>query len=95
MLRNRDKLVIWPAYMDKARSRSAGRIIPKKLSVTAPELKEIEMAARELGLNPVVEKQKAFPKSWWEVSGRVLVDRKGAKSETIRQIAKKIGQKRS
>ncbi|MBE0523336.1 MAG: signal recognition particle protein Srp19 [Methanosarcinales archaeon] len=94
MLRDRDKYVIWPAYIDKANSRSSGRIISKKFSITSPELKEIETAAKELGINPVVEPDKAYPKSWWEVSGRVLVDKKGAKSEIARQIARKIRQKR-
>lgn len=94
MLRDRDKYVIWPAYIDKANSRSAGRIISKKLSVTSPELKEIEQAAEALGIHPVVEPDKAYPKSWWGVSGRVLVDKKGAKSEIARQIAKKIRQMR-
>jgi len=94
MLRDRDKYVIWPAYIDKANSRSSGRIISKKLSIVSPELKEIVYAAKELGINPVIESDKAYPKSWWEVSGRVLVDKKGAKSEIARQIAKKIRQKR-
>lgn len=94
MLRDREKFVIWPAYIDKGNSRSGGRIISRKLSVTSPELKEIDRAARELGLNPVVEKGKAYPKSWWEVSGRVLVDRKGVKSRIARDIARKIGEMR-
>jgi signal recognition particle subunit SRP19 len=29
-----------------------------------------------MGLNPTVERDKAYPKSWWKVSGRVLVDEK-------------------
>jgi len=94
MLRDRDKYVIWPAYIDKANSRSSGRIISKKLSIASPGLKEIEAAAKELGINPVVEPDKAYPKSWWEVSGRVLVNKKGAKSEIARQISRKIRQKR-
>jgi signal recognition particle subunit SRP19 len=32
--------------------------------VTSPELKEIVQAAKELGLNPEVERDKAYPKSW-------------------------------
>ncbi|MDW7776943.1 MAG: signal recognition particle subunit SRP19/SEC65 family protein [Methanosarcinales archaeon] len=69
-------------------------IIPKKISVTSPELKEIDRAAKELGLNPVVEKDKAYPKYWWEGSGRVLVDKKGGKSGIARDIARKIGEMR-
>ncbi len=34
---------------------------------------------------------KAYPKSWWKVSGRVLVDKKGVKSGIVREIARKIG----
>jgi len=55
MLRDRDKYVIWPAYVDKSNSRSDGRVIPRKISVTSPELKEIVQAAKELGLNPVCD----------------------------------------
>lgn len=95
MLRDRDKYVIWPANIDRANSRSGGRIVPKKISVPSPELKEIEQAAREFGLNPVVEPDKAYPKSWWEVSGRVLVDKTGTKSEIAKRIAKKIGKMRT
>ena len=90
MLRDKDKYVIWPAYIDKGNSRSGGRIISRKLSVTSPELKEIVQAAKELGLNPTVERDKSYPKSWWKVSGRVLVDKKGVKSGIAREIARKI-----
>jgi len=95
MLRDKDKYVIWPAYINRANSRNSGRIIPKKRSLVSPDLKEIEQAAIELGLNPVVEKDKKYPKSWWEASGRVLVDKKGVKSEIVRQIARRITQIRS
>ena len=95
MLRDRNKYVIWPAYINKANTRKGGRIIPKKRSITSPELKEIEQAAIKLGLNPVVEKDKKYPKSWWDISGRVLVDRKGGKSRISRQIADMIAHMRS
>ena len=86
--------MIWPAYVDKGNSRSDGRVISRKISVTSPELKEIVQAANELGLNPVVERDKAYPKSWWKVSGRVLVDKKGVKSGIVKEIAKRIGETR-
>jgi len=84
------KLVIWPVYMDATKSRSEGRLLSKKDSITSPALKEIEKAARELNLNPQVETDKAYPKSWWETSGRVLVDKKAPKSVTVKQIAQQI-----
>ncbi|WP_410510412.1 signal recognition particle protein Srp19 [Methanosarcina hadiensis] len=86
-MRDKGKLVIWPAYIDQTKSRSSGRIISRKNAVKEPHLNEIKEAARQLGLNPEVEPEKAYPKSWWEVSGRVLIDDKGPKSVIAKQIA--------
>ncbi|MBE0520927.1 MAG: signal recognition particle protein Srp19 [Candidatus Methanoperedenaceae archaeon] len=94
MLKDRTKLVIWPEYLDAVKTRSEGRIISKKTSVKSPLLREIEKAAKELGMNPVIEADKSYPKSWWETTGRVLVDRKAPKSVTVKQIAGKILEKR-
>ncbi|HJH30908.1 MAG TPA: signal recognition particle protein Srp19 [Methanosarcinaceae archaeon] len=93
-MRDRGKLVIWPAYLNLANSRKNGRIISKKDSVKKPELNEIEKAAAKLELNPEVEAGKAYPKSWWEVSGRVLIDNNGPKTVIAKQIAKGIKQMR-
>jgi signal recognition particle subunit SRP19 len=95
MLKERTKLVIWPVYLDATKSRSEGRILSIKDSIKSPLLKEIERAARELNLSPIVEIDKAYPKSWWDVSGRVLVDRKGPKSVVAKQIAQKISKIRT
>jgi signal recognition particle subunit SRP19 len=90
MMKDKGKLVIWPAYIDQTKSRSNGRIISRKNAIKEPHLNEIKEAARQLGLNPEVEPEKAYPKSWWEVSGRVLVDDKGPKSVIAKQIALSI-----
>lgn len=94
MLKDKTKLVIWPVYIDGTKSRGEGRLLSKKDSVQSPALKEIEKAARELNLEPVVESDKAYPKSWWAVSGRVLVDKKAPKSIVVKQIAQKISNSR-
>jgi signal recognition particle subunit SRP19 len=94
-MRDRNKLVIWPVYIDKNRSRSNGRIISKKSSVAEPTLGEIEKAALKLGLNPEVEKDKSYPKYWWEKSGRVLIDNSAPKTHLSRKIAATIKDIRS
>ncbi|MEA1984496.1 MAG: signal recognition particle protein Srp19 [Euryarchaeota archaeon] len=90
LMRDEGKLVIWPVYIDRTRSRSHGRIISKKRSVKEPGLKEIEEAARGLQLNPRVEADKAYPRYWWEKSGRVLVDNTEPKTVIARKIAASI-----
>ncbi len=90
MLKDKAKLVIWPVYLDATKSRAEGRVLSMKDSVKSPVLKEIEKATSELNLAQVVEADKAHPKSWWVVSGRVLVDKKAPKSIIVKQIAQKI-----
>lgn len=94
MLKDKTRLVIWPVYLDATKSRAEGRLLSAKDSVKSPVLKEIEKAAIELNLNPAVETDKAYPKSWWDISGRVLVDKKGPKSIIAKQIAAKINRAR-
>ncbi len=95
LMRDKNKLVIWPVYIDRNRSRSQGRIISKKSSIAEPTLIEIEKAALKLGLNPEVEKDKSYPKSWWEKSGRVLIDNSAPKTQLSRKIATAIKEIRS
>jgi len=90
MLKDKTRLIIWPVYLDATKSRGEGRILPAKDAVKSPVLKEIERAALELDLAPVVEADKAHPKSWWVISGRVLVDKKAPKSVIAKQIAQNI-----
>lgn len=94
MLKDKNKLIIWPAYLDASKSRAEGRIISAKDSVKSPVLREIEKASLELNLNPLVETDKAYPKSWWVKSGRVSVDKKGPKSVMVKQIAQVINKTR-
>ncbi|MCS3923752.1 signal recognition particle protein Srp19 [Methanosalsum natronophilum] len=94
-MKERGKLVIWPAYIDKTKTRNQGRIISRKKSVKEPHLSEIEVAATELGLNPEVEADKKYPRSWWERSGRILVDNTEPKTKIARLIADSIKKKRN
>lgn len=88
------KIVIWPAYLDASKPKSRGRKIARAKAVKSPKLLEIAEAARRLGLNPVLDEEKAYPSSWWEFSGRVLVDKRGSKTELLRQLAELIKEAR-
>ncbi|WP_292463596.1 signal recognition particle protein Srp19 [Methanolobus sp.] len=94
-MKDKGKLVIWPAYIDKTRSRSNGRIISRKSSVNEPSIQEIGLAAQKLGLTPEIEADKAYPKSWWESKGRVLIDNTAPKTALARKIASTIKDMRS
>ncbi len=84
------RMMIWPSYLDSKKTKKEGRRIPKNLAVSTPKLREISRAASKLGLNPEVEKDKNYPKSWWESSGRVIVDKNQPKNEILLKISKTI-----
>ncbi len=86
----RDRIMVWPVYIDSQKSREDGRKISVRGAIEAPTLKEIEEAAKRLNLNPVTEPEKAYPKEWWEVKGRVLVDKTKPKSVILKEIAAEI-----
>jgi len=84
------KKIVWPVYIDAHKTRKEGRILAKGDSVWAPDLREMVRAAEELGLSPTYEDEKAYPRLWWEHTGRLLIDVNGAKRKAIRQIAHAI-----
>ena len=94
MMREKGKLVIWPANLDRSRSRKNGRMISRKSSVENPDLRELADAAQKLSLNPEVEADKKYPRSWWESSGRILVDNNEPKTMVIRKIARAVKEAR-
>ncbi|UCG68994.1 MAG: signal recognition particle subunit SRP19/SEC65 family protein [Thermoplasmata archaeon] len=84
-------IVLYPEYFTSKYSRSEGRRIPKKMAKSSPTVEDIEKAAKSLGLNPVVEKDKSYPRFWYKKRGRVLVEKKMSKTELLKKIGKGLG----
>ena len=84
------RITIWPVYIDSEKSKKEGRRIPKENSVPSPKLREISNAAKKLQLNPEIENNKSYSRSWWESSGRVIVDKSMTKRETLIKISNMI-----
>lgn len=89
------RTIIWPAYIDSEKAKKEGRRVSKENAVPSPKLREISNAARKLGLNPEVENGKSYSRSWWEKSGRVVVDKNMAKKEILVKISNMIKGTRS
>jgi signal recognition particle subunit SRP19 len=89
-------LILWPQYFDAKRSRNYGRRVSKKFAVDRVNLEDIAKAAKNLGYSVEVEKHYKYPKTWWEDSGRILIDSKGKKkSKIILEVAKEIRKSQS
>jgi len=90
MMKDENRTIIWPAYLDSKKTKSEGRKIPKQHAVSSPKLREITQAAKKLRLNPSVEKYKSYPSSWWEGSGRIIIDRNMSKREVLIKLSNLI-----
>lgn len=86
--------VIWTVNLDKKKSRSEGRRIPKRFAVPNVKLEEVAKACEALGLRYVIERKK-YPKCWWEEGGRVRVEKKMKKGKLMILLAEKIREMRS
>ncbi|UCD95731.1 MAG: signal recognition particle subunit SRP19/SEC65 family protein [Candidatus Bathyarchaeota archaeon] len=91
-MRRKKNTVIWPAYFDSSLTRSEGRRVPKALAIADPTAKKIYEVVESLGLNSVVEPEAAHPTRPWKKDGRMLVETKASKPQTITQIAKRLRQ---
>jgi len=80
--------VIYPEYFMLKNTKAEGRRVPKKLARSSVTVEDIEKAVKSLGMNPVVEKDKSYPRFWYKNRGRVLVNSTIPKTELL----KKIGQ---
>ncbi len=84
--------VIWTVNLDRKKSRSEGRRIPKRFSIPNVRLAELVEACSELKLDFRAEEKK-YPKCWWEEGGRVIVRRDGrSKTQIMVEIARKIAE---
>ena len=80
-------MVIWPANLTAGRTGGEGRTVSRRTAVKSPRVEEIEKVAKKLNLEPEVEKGKAYPKTHWDKSGRVLVNKVGRKGAILTEIA--------
>lgn len=90
----REYIVVWPLYINSCISRGKGRKISKKMAVESPSIEEILSACKELGLEVLIEKNKAFPKTPWDKSGRILIKRSDKKLKLLLKICEIIKRNR-
>jgi signal recognition particle subunit SRP19 len=95
MPRKKELVVLWPCYFDRAKTRSEGRRVPKKLAMHEPSVEAIADAARDLGYYVEIEPGKRHPSESWKGEGRVIVAKTTSKSDIVSQIATRLKDQRS
>lgn len=94
-MRQQDKVIIWPAYFDSAKTRKEGRRVAKNLAVSVPRASEIKEAADKLHLACELVPDKGYAKIPWLKTGMVLVKKnKETKEGVIQKIASQLQKNR-
>jgi signal recognition particle subunit SRP19 len=89
-VRKQQKTILWPAYFDVSKTRKEGRRVPKSIAVPSPRIAELQKVAEKLGMKPEVNEDAAHPPTHWQKTGRLWVQRKGTKTQTLMKIAKEL-----
>jgi signal recognition particle subunit SRP19 len=93
-MRKQNKIILWPVYFDATKTRTDGRKVPKKLAVPAPKLEELQIATKQLGLQPEVVSDAAHPNSPWRKTGLLTVPKTEPKNETLKRVAESLSKLR-
>jgi signal recognition particle subunit SRP19 len=64
--------VIWPAALDRDRTRNEGRRVPREDAVPEPTVDEIGEAVRQIGYDAMIDRDATYPREF-EPRGRVRV----------------------
>lgn len=95
-MKDRDHIIIWPEYLDSRRTRSEGRKVPLSIAVKKPTVEEIAKVLKAMGIEPVIELDKKYPRSWWSSRGRIKVRKNTIKKyELLKKLCIKIRESRS
>lgn len=89
-MRKQDKVMLWPVYFDRSRTKKEGRRVPKNIAVPNPRLKELHVAAEHLGLKPDVKADAAHPATPWLKTGRLWVQKDKSKTSTLIKVADEL-----
>lgn len=94
-MRKQNKIILWSVYFDANKSRSDGRRVSKRLSVSNPKLTEIHVAAKKLGLQPQSISDAAHPSTPWQKTGMLILPKTDLKRKILESIAKELSSMRN
>jgi len=94
-MRQQDRIIVWPAYFDAAKTRKDGRRVSESLAVPSPRTSEIKEAADRLRLENEFVPGKGYSRTPWTKTGMLLIKKKESKERTLTRIAQQLGKTRA
>jgi signal recognition particle subunit SEC65 len=90
-MRRRNEVVLWSVYFDSLKSRSAGRRLPRNLSVPLPNIEMLEKAIKNLGLKYEVFPEAAYSRLPWIKTGFIIMEKgEKRKNQILKDVAAEL-----
>ncbi len=74
MKQRNGKVIVWPQYLDSELTRREGRRIPKNLAAPDVDVRVLEKAAENIGLEYEIEPAKKYPRTPTGKSGYIVLN---------------------
>jgi len=94
-MRRQNKIILWPTYFDSTKTRKQGRKTPKNTAVPAPRQDELQKVAQRIGLQTEIVADAHHPKSPWQKTGLVIVNKNTSKAKIICRVSKELTKMRT
>lgn len=85
-MKQRDGIIVWPAYLDSTLTRAQGRRIPKNLAAPEITLEILREAADGISMEYDIEPEKVYPRSSLDQKAKgyiVLANPQGHKKNRV------------
>lgn len=89
-MKDYQRYIIWLDYFTSSLSHSEGRRVGLDKAVSSPTLEELEQAAKLIGLAPETV-ECTHPRRAALKSGYISVERRGQKSQLLKELATALG----
>ncbi|MHA1167780.1 MAG: signal recognition particle subunit SRP19/SEC65 family protein [Candidatus Hodarchaeales archaeon] len=83
---------VYPEYLMHELSRKEGRRLSREKSVKNLQTDELRLACQKLELEFDIDREKAYPRQWWNKRGVIYINPGdyGSKQQLIEALAKEI-----
>ncbi|MEZ0290482.1 MAG: signal recognition particle subunit SRP19/SEC65 family protein [Sulfolobales archaeon] len=84
------EIIIWLPYLDPTIPRRLGRRIPKNSLPRRPSIEELIEACKRLNIKCEIDRDKRYPRLWYQDTPRIRIYSDSKKSELIKALVREL-----
>jgi signal recognition particle subunit SRP19 len=88
-MRNKNRIILWPAYFDLTKTRKEGRRVSKKIAIPNPKISELEESLKKNNLKFEIFNV-SYPKKHYLKTNLISIKKIDKKNDIIKKIADEL-----